>query len=126
MKITHYNEINENTQIKKIAYSDDAKLFIQFQNDKTYVYKDVPENIYDGLIAASSMGSYLHREVKGNFRYEAIEAEIYFYEGLNLCEFCEFNLPECNSFPLFGNGFGNDNVYFCNGFKQRSTPSKGE
>jgi hypothetical protein len=39
-------------------------------------------------------------------------------EALNLCEYCQNHIAECESDPKFGLGKGNDNVYECSSFKQ--------
>jgi hypothetical protein len=37
-----------------------------------YVYFDVPQDVYDGLLAASSKGSYHAARIKNRFGYERI------------------------------------------------------
>lgn len=39
-------------------------------------------------------------------------------EILNLCIFCENEIPECESKPAFGCETGNDNVFSCNAYKE--------
>jgi hypothetical protein len=42
---------------------------IKFKNGAIYQYLDFTKECWDRLIVAVSIGSFLHREVKGNFRY---------------------------------------------------------
>ena len=46
-------------------------LRIQF-NSGLYDYYNVPENIYTGLLAASSKGQYHHSYIKNSYRYKKI------------------------------------------------------
>ena len=55
-----YDEINHN-------------LYVKFLNGSTYVYYNVPKIHYDGLLSATSVGSYLDRYIKkGNYKYHKI------------------------------------------------------
>jgi hypothetical protein len=44
-------------------------LRIGFHGDSEYEYFDVPKNIYEGLMKASSYGTYFHQHIKGCFQY---------------------------------------------------------
>jgi hypothetical protein len=44
-------------------------LTIQFRGGRVYEYYNVPQNIFDGLLAASSKGKYHHRHIKERYRY---------------------------------------------------------
>ncbi|MHC1681347.1 MAG: KTSC domain-containing protein [Clostridiaceae bacterium] len=46
-------------------------LRIQFHT-RLYDYFGVPENIYSGLLLASSKGQYHHAYIKNSFRYQRI------------------------------------------------------
>ncbi|MDM8127586.1 KTSC domain-containing protein [Paraclostridium benzoelyticum] len=46
-------------------------LRVQF-NSGTYDYYNVPKNIFDGLLAATSKGSYHHSFIKNSFRFKRI------------------------------------------------------
>lgn len=46
-------------------------LRVQF-NSGTYDYYNVPKNIFDGLLAAPSKGSYHHSFIKNSFSYKRI------------------------------------------------------
>ena len=49
-----------------------AILRIQFNNGKLYEYYDVPQYIYDELVAAESKGSYAHKNIYKAFRQSEI------------------------------------------------------
>jgi len=49
-------------------YDDETqRLEITFQSGDVYEYQNVPQGIWAGLIAASSPGSYFHRQVRSRF-----------------------------------------------------------
>ncbi|WP_454054124.1 KTSC domain-containing protein [Clostridium sp. Marseille-Q7071] len=50
------------------AYSN--TLEVQFHTGSIYQYYNVPQSVYNGLISASSHGSYLHSYVKGSYQYK--------------------------------------------------------
>ncbi|MGO5427244.1 KTSC domain-containing protein [Fusobacterium mortiferum] len=55
-----YDEINKN-------------LYVKFLNNSTYIYYNVPERHYNGLLSASSVGRYLDTYIKkGNYRYKKL------------------------------------------------------
>lgn len=69
-------QIVNGTNIDLVGYSDSLKeFFIRYTNGKKYIYKDVPRTIFDGITSSdcASVGSYLLRNVRGNYRYEYIE-----------------------------------------------------
>jgi len=47
-------------------------LEVAFRSGGKYEYFDVPQNIYLGLMNASSKGSFLHRYIKNQFQYKRI------------------------------------------------------
>ncbi len=42
-------------------------LYITFKNGSKYKYEDVPENIYTRLRNSTSIGSYYHAHIKGQY-----------------------------------------------------------
>lgn len=55
----------ESSNLKAIGYDPEAReLYVDFLNNSSYVYLDVPQEIYDGFLNADSKGKYLHRAVK--------------------------------------------------------------
>lgn len=59
------------SNIASIGYdASDMILEVEFLNGAIYQYYDVPQSLYDGLMSASSHGSYLDAYVKkGGYRY---------------------------------------------------------
>lgn len=50
----------------------DATLTIEFRSGAVYAYYNVPPEIYDQLITATSPGRYHHRYIKHEFRYRRL------------------------------------------------------
>ena len=47
-------------------------LEILFVDGSVYQYFDVPEHVYTELMSADSKGQFLHRNIKGKYRYARI------------------------------------------------------
>lgn len=62
------------SNIASIGYdADNTVLEVEFLNGSIYQYYDVPQIIYDGLMAADSHGKYLAAYIKkGGYRYTRI------------------------------------------------------
>jgi len=61
------------SNLSSVGYDEDNEILeIEFNSGKVYQYYDVPSRIYEGLMNASSHGSYFHSHVKENFRYDQI------------------------------------------------------
>ena len=43
------------------------ELLITFSNGRSYSYSEVPKEVYDGLLGASSPGAYYHANIKDNY-----------------------------------------------------------
>jgi len=41
-------------------------------NSGTYQYYDVPSDVFDELMASSSLGSYLHHNIKSSYSYAQV------------------------------------------------------
>lgn len=60
----------DSSNIEAIGYDDVAQeLHVQFLSGGYYVYRNVPRQIFDGLMSAASKGSFLNREVKGVYQF---------------------------------------------------------
>ncbi len=56
------------SNVESIGYDENSELlYVHFLNGSTYVYKNVPKVIYEQLINSPSIGSYMHRNIKGLF-----------------------------------------------------------
>lgn len=62
------------SNILSIGYDPDNMILeVEFTTGAVYQYYDVPQSIYDGLMAADSHGTYLSAYVKkGGYRYAQI------------------------------------------------------
>lgn len=61
------------SNIASIGYDANSQtLEIEFLNGGVYQYFDVPQYVYDELMAAGSHGQYLARNIKGTYRYSKV------------------------------------------------------
>ena len=61
------------SNIASIGYdSDNQIVYINFLNGSTYAYKGVPEQEFESLRTASSVGSYFNRNYKNIYPYERV------------------------------------------------------
>ena len=82
-----YNDIEivkipvESSNISSLGYHDEFQIMsIEMLDGHIYYYLDIPKIHFDNMIQnnkektdISSIGSYLHRNIKGNFRYIKIK-----------------------------------------------------
>ena len=62
------------SNVASVGYDETAQiLYVRFINGTLYIYKGVPIMEFHGLLNASSVGSYLHRNIKNAYLYERIE-----------------------------------------------------
>ena len=47
-------------------------LEVEFVKGTIYQYFDVPQHVYDALMGASSLGSFLNQHIKGSYRYAQV------------------------------------------------------
>jgi hypothetical protein len=59
----------QSTALKAISYDQEHHALRATFRDtgRTYVYEDVPQELYDGLLFADSMGSFFGRHIQGRF-----------------------------------------------------------
>jgi hypothetical protein len=56
------------SSLASIGYDGDSlTLEVEFINGSVYQYYDVPEEIFDDLLNAGSIGSYFHHNVRNSF-----------------------------------------------------------
>ncbi|MFV2016264.1 MAG: KTSC domain-containing protein [Candidatus Heimdallarchaeota archaeon] len=62
------------SNLKSVGYDPETKtLEIEFLNGGLYQYFSIPESIYNGLMSASSHGSYFDQYVKkGGYTYKKL------------------------------------------------------
>lgn len=57
------------SSLAEVGYDPvNSRLEIRFQNGGVYEYDHVPAEIFEGLILASSKGSYFQRRIRGRYR----------------------------------------------------------
>ena len=58
------------SHVSEIGYDPDAMVLeVLFNNGDVYQYFDVPESLYQELMAADSQGTFLHKHVYDFYRY---------------------------------------------------------
>ena len=57
----------QSSNIKEVGWENDT-LEISFHGSGTYRAEGVPKSVYDGLVAAKSVGKYFHSNVKNNYK----------------------------------------------------------
>lgn len=61
------------SNIQGVAYDRDTQtLYIQFKNGSEYSYANVPNDEYEELIEASSVGSYFNDNIKGQYAFTRV------------------------------------------------------
>ena len=64
----------QSSNIASIGYDSNSQtLEVEFLNGAIYQYYDVPEALYEGLMAADSHGKFLNEFIKkGGYRYDRV------------------------------------------------------
>ena len=61
------------SHLRSVGYDPSAKVLeVEFNDGALYRYYGVPAAVHQGLMGAESHGSYLHRHIKGQYRYEKL------------------------------------------------------
>lgn len=56
------------SNVAEVGYDTGAQaLHVRYQSNRTYVYSDVPEAVFQELLNAPSKGSFLNRVVKDSY-----------------------------------------------------------
>ncbi len=60
----------QSSALEQISYDEAAHtLCATFrESGRTYIYQEVPQEVYDGLLFASSIGGYFYSHIEGRFR----------------------------------------------------------
>ena len=76
-----YTDVDMNDVSSSYLYSlgyGDGNLVAKFRNNGAiYVYYNVPEETYNELLNAESIGSYFNNNIKGSYEYECVEKSSY-------------------------------------------------
>ena len=66
-------EFVQSSNLKSVGYNRETNILeIEFQNGGIYQYYNVPFEIYQGLMSASSKGQYHAYHIKNVYRYKKI------------------------------------------------------
>lgn len=66
----------KSSNIEGVSYDAASRqMTIQFIGGAQYVYEDVPRSRFEGIVGAQSAGSYLHSEIKGNYKFRKVDAQ---------------------------------------------------
>jgi hypothetical protein len=62
----NYNVISSN--IQKIVYDDEmCKLKVTFSSGVTYIYSNIPNDLFEKFIKSDSKGKFFSQNIKGKF-----------------------------------------------------------
>lgn len=64
----------ESSSIDSVGYDPDTRrLFVRFlESGNAYVYSEVPERVFNDLLASNSKGRYFNEMIKGAFVYRRL------------------------------------------------------
>jgi hypothetical protein len=63
----------KSTSLAEVGYErEESLLRIQFQSGAIYEYFDVPANVYEDLLHASSAGRFFNENVNGEFDFQRL------------------------------------------------------
>ncbi|MDR3611401.1 MAG: KTSC domain-containing protein [Ignavibacteriaceae bacterium] len=61
------------SNVEALGYDDNTQtLRVWFLNGSIYDYRGVGKMEFEGLLNAPSIGSYLHKNIKGQYSYEKV------------------------------------------------------
>lgn len=56
----------QSSNVESVGYDEKNQVIhVQFITGSLYGYENVPKEVYDNLLAAPSIGAFIHREMKG-------------------------------------------------------------
>lgn len=65
----HRNPVRS-SNIRSVGYDKKTEqLEIEFHQGKVYLYFDVPESIYMGIMSSGSKGTFFHNNIKESFSF---------------------------------------------------------
>ena len=66
-------ELVNSSSVTRIGYDEATEdLKIQFRSGSEYVYADVPEAVYENLLTAKSVGSFVNDKIKSKYLFTAL------------------------------------------------------
>jgi hypothetical protein len=68
----HRNPV-DSSSVRSVGYDPiERVLEVEYRPHRVYRYFDVPDDVYEGLVHASSIGRYVNYKIKERFRYEEV------------------------------------------------------
>ena len=65
--------VQNSSTVARVQFHEDTQtLEVEFLSGGVYQYFDVPQPLYEQLIAADSVGTFLNTNIKGAFRYARV------------------------------------------------------
>jgi hypothetical protein len=62
------------SNLKSVGYDPNSALLeIEFQGGSIYQYSGVPQNVHQALMAATSLGSFVHEHIRGKYSYRKVK-----------------------------------------------------
>jgi hypothetical protein len=63
----------KSSNIKSVGYDPEQKILeIEFKSGAVYQYEEVPEDVFQEMLVAESVGKYFNTQVKGNYSEKRI------------------------------------------------------
>ena len=61
------------SNLKSVGYDPNSALLeIEFHDGSIYQYSGVPKDTYTALVEAASLGSFLHKHIRGKYSYRKV------------------------------------------------------
>lgn len=71
---THSKDLPHSSSISRCEYDTETKeMHITFSSGGRHKFKDVTQDVYEGLISASSPGSHFHQHVRRKYDSEKVD-----------------------------------------------------
>ena len=64
----------QSSALERVSYDEEAHTLLATfrETHRTYVYEEVPQEIYDGLIFADSLGRYFNAHIRDHFSFHEV------------------------------------------------------
>lgn len=90
----------KSSNLKSVAYDPENRVLeVVFHGGGKYRYQDVPEEAYDKLLAAESVGRFFVKEIKPKFVAKKVEPELCRSCGVGMDIDGDGNCGHCASVP---------------------------
>ena len=66
-------ELVDSSSVTRVGYDEaTADLKIEYRNGWEYLYAGVPENVFEDLLSAKSVGRFVNTQIKPKYAYTAL------------------------------------------------------